>query len=241
MRQASRAIALNYFKHSETSVIARFFTEKWGVHSFIIKGVRSKKSKFSLASLQALSLVEIEANVKPHQTLSILAELKVRQPLQEVPFQIVKSSIALFIAEILLKTIEHDEPNPSLFDFVESSVHALDETQKPENFHLFFMLHLTKYLGFFPTNYYSPVTPIFNLLEGCFESSFEKSEFQLTEKWSKKWSEILTVKMASFEALPFSRNERNELLHYLISFLKLHLEGMGSINSLQVLETVFTE
>lgn len=241
MRIASRAIALSYIKHSETSVIARFLTEKWGVHSFIIKGIRNKKSKFSLASIQALSLVEIEASVKPQQSLSVLSSLSVRRPLYEIPFDIVKSSIALFIAEILLKTIETDESNESLFDFVESSIHALDETEKPENFHLFFLLHLTKYLGFFPTNYYSALNPIFNLLEGCFESTIEKSEFQLTEKWSKKLSEILTVKMVSFEELPFSRNERSELLRYLISFLTLHLDGMGTVKSLEVLEAVFTE
>lgn len=240
MRQASKAIALSYIKHSETSVIARFFTEKWGIHSFIVKGVRSKKSRFSLASIQPFSLVEIEANVKPMQSLSVLSQLQIKSPLNEIPFNIVKSSIALFIAEIILKTTEANEPNPELFAFFEASVHALDETKKPENFHLFFVLHLTKYLGFYPTNRYSISTPIFNLLEGSFESKFEKSEYQLSEKWSSKWSEILTAKMASFEQLPFSRKERGELLQYLITFLKLHLDGMGSIKSLDVLETVFT-
>lgn len=240
MRQASKAIALSYIKHSETSVIARFFTEKWGVHSFIIKGVRSKKSRFSLASIQPFSVVEIEANVKPMQTLSVLSQLQIKSPLTDIPFNIVKSSIALFIAEIILKTTETNEPNPELFAFIEASVHELDETKKPENFHLFFVLHLTKYLGFFPTNQYSSATPIFNLLEGNFESKVEKSEYQLSEKWSSKLSEILTVKMASFEQLPFSRKERGELLHYLITFLTLHLDGMGTIKSLDVLETVFT-
>lgn len=240
MRQASKAIALSYMKYSETSVIARFYTEAWGVHSFIVKGVRSKKSRFSLAALQPFSLVEIEANVKPMQTLSVLSQLHLKSPLNDIPFNIVKSSIALFIAEIILKTTEANEPNPGLFAFIDGSVHALDETRKPENFHLFFVLHLTKYLGFYPTNKYSPSTPIFNLLEGCFESKFEKSEYQLSEKWSQKWSEILSAKMASFEQLPFSRKERGELLHYLITFLNLHLEGMGTIKSLDVLETVFT-
>ncbi len=106
-------------------------------------------------------------------------------------------------------------------------------------FHLFFLLHLTRYLGFFPANTYSNVEPYFNLQHGAFETLDKGNEFQLELKQSEQLARILTSTIETFEQLPFSRNERSSLLRNIIAYLQLHLEGLGKIKSLDVLETVF--
>ena len=112
MLHTTKGIVFNHFKYSEKSVIVKIYTEKFGLQSYIINAVRSKKSKNKLAYLQVLSIVEINAYHKENKGLQRIKDIKLSCPFQSIPFNIFKGSIAFFITETLIKSIKEE---PILF------------------------------------------------------------------------------------------------------------------------------
>ena len=169
MLLSSRGIVLHQIKFSESSVIGKIYTEKAGLQSFLIRGARKKNARIRSSQLQHLSLVEIVADEKPNRDLHYLKSLKVIIPFQKIPFDIVKSSIAVFINEVLYKVIKEEEPNPALFEFLFQAIQLLDKTTRQlGTFHHVFLIQLSHFLGFKPQNNYSEIRPVFNLEEGEF-------------------------------------------------------------------------
>ena len=118
MLSSTKGIVIHHFKYSEKSVIAKIYTKKYGLQSYILNGVRNKKSKNKAAYLQPLSLVEIDANHKDNKGLQRVKTIEFEIPFNSIPFEIGKSSIAFFIAEILYKSIKEEEANIPLFEFL---------------------------------------------------------------------------------------------------------------------------
>src|ERR1043165_5441661 len=80
-----------------------------------------------------------------------------------------KNCIALFIQELLHKVLKEQEADEDLFDFLKNSLMILDlKKENYFNFHLCFMLQLSRYLGFYPQGKYSDSTSVFDLQEGTF-------------------------------------------------------------------------
>lgn len=226
MLHKTRGIALNYIRYRETSIIVKIYTEQFGVQSYIVNGVRSSKSKTNrIAFFQPLTLLDLVVYHKSkEQTLHRLSEVKCSVPFKSLPFDFVKSSMAMFITEILVKTLREEERNESLFDFLQDSILELENADGHfENFHLMFMVKLAFYLGF-----------------GS-ETSKEIEE-QLTENaYPIPTDDRLREALQVFISAPYSyrysldRRRRNELLDAIIFFYKIHLEGMGEIRSVEVL------
>jgi len=149
MYHTTKGIVLKYFKYSEKSVITQIYTEKFGVKSYIIHGIRDKKSKTKLACLQPLSLVEINATNKSN--LSNVKTIKLFSPFKNIPFNIAKSTIAFFLSEIIYKSIKEEEANDDLFQFLIEKIIYFDSLENNyANFHLYFLMNFTNYLGFQP-------------------------------------------------------------------------------------------
>ena len=167
----TKGIVIHHFKYAEKSVIAKIYTEKYGLQSFLMNGVRNAKSKNKAVYFQPLSLVEINFFYKEKKSLQQLKNIRLERPYVSIPFNINKSSIAFFVAEIVYKSIKEEEPNTDLFDFLYQSFQFLDlQDENYNNFHLLFLAQLCKYLGFYPqtdgidasSNLY------FALQDGCF-------------------------------------------------------------------------
>ena len=86
MLYTSKGIVLHHFKYGEKSIIAKIYTEKFGLQSYIINGVRSKKTKNKASYLQALSLIEINAVKKENKGLQQIKDIKIDISFQEIPF-----------------------------------------------------------------------------------------------------------------------------------------------------------
>ncbi|MDG1477065.1 MAG: DNA repair protein RecO, partial [Vicingaceae bacterium] len=111
MLTTTKGIVLHHFKYGEKSVIAKIYTQKFGLQSYILNGVRNKKSKNKAVYLQPLSLVEINAVHKEKKGLERVKDIQLYFPFNTIPFDIGKVSIAFFLAEILYKSIKEEEPN----------------------------------------------------------------------------------------------------------------------------------
>jgi DNA repair protein RecO (recombination protein O) len=171
MLHKAKGVVLHSVKYSETSVIVKIYTDILGLKSFIIRGIRSKKSKIKPGLFQPLSLLDLVFYYRENASLHTIKELHISCPYMYLPFDIKKSSVALFINEILHKTIREEEANPDLFEYLWNTCTTLDHYEgNVACFHLSFLVHYMHFLGIQPQDNYSEVHPFFNIREGFFQS-----------------------------------------------------------------------
>ncbi|MGN6180436.1 MAG: DNA repair protein RecO, partial [Mucilaginibacter sp.] len=106
MLHKTRAIVFKTTDYGESSVIVQLFTEKFGLQSYIINGVKKPKAKISRNMLQPLHLLEVVVYHKANTSIQRIAELKNAPMLLSIPYDVVKSCIAIFLNEVLYKAIK---------------------------------------------------------------------------------------------------------------------------------------
>ncbi|RYD89889.1 MAG: DNA repair protein RecO, partial [Sphingobacteriales bacterium] len=147
----TRGIVLNYIRFRETSIIARIYTEELGLQSYIINGLRNKGTATRIALFQPFTLLSLVAYDTRKGSINRLSEYRCEHHFHKIPYDIRKSSIIIFLSEILSRSVREEEPNPMLYTFLHDAILGFDEMEDGfENFHLFFLLQLSWYLGFGP-------------------------------------------------------------------------------------------
>jgi DNA repair protein RecO (recombination protein O) len=264
MLYSTRGIVFHSVKYSESSVIVKIYTGLFGLQSYLFKGIRNPKSKVKPGLFQALTLLDLVVYHKEKHSLQAVKEIRLAHPYQTIPFDIRKSSVALFINELIYKAIREEEANPSLFEFLWASCQQLDETNEPvSNFHLLFAIQLCHYLGIFPQMNQSPKFPIFNLREGLFQSSIPEHPHYLDQGNSLLFNDLLetcnrqSLKSSiptnpeiciapfgvaqNFEPLQYLKPEtRNRLLETILLYYQLHLPGFRGLQSHHILRKVLS-
>ncbi len=175
----TKAIVLSSLKYGDTSLIVRCFTLEEGIKTYLIRGVlKAKKGKIKAAYFQPLTQLNIEASHNNKGNLNSLKEVHVINPYKSIYSNIFKQTIVLFLSEILKQFYSRRRRKYTLFSFIETSLIWLDTHDKISNFHLLFLLNLSKYLGFYP-DVSGTENQYFNLVEGCFTfiNIRERSDF----------------------------------------------------------------
>lgn len=218
MQTKSPGIVLNYIRYRETSILVNIYTRSAGIKSFIENGVRSTKGKHKIALFQPLNLLDLEMFLK-NKGLCRISEAKCHYPFKEIPYKIHKSSIALFLAEVLYKVLKEEEENIPLFEFLEDQIKQLDESKGGiENFHIRFLWDLMLYVGIFPGTVKEMFLQLGNRSKELETTMQQLIEFGHSEK--------------------LNRGIRTEMVLAILDFYYLHLESLGEIKSLAVLQEV---
>ncbi|REK00654.1 MAG: DNA repair protein RecO [Bacteroidetes bacterium] len=240
MLHKTRGIVLYTTDYSESSVIAKVYTELFGLQSYIVNGVRKSKAKMRASSFRPLTLVDLVVYHKEKGGLQRIADVRPNPVLNSIPYDVMKSSIALFLNEVLYKTIREEEANLQMFEFLFSSVQWLD-VHEPVNsdFHLIFMLQLSKHLGFFPSDNYSEQQSLFDLQEGVFTETTPLHPFYLDKTQSRNLHILLSKLTDNSFRLNISVSEKRELIKNIIEFYRLHIPSIGEIKSHQVLSMIW--
>ena len=236
----TEGIVLHFVKYGESSVIATIYTREFGRQSYIVNASRSKKSKNKASFLQSLFIVDLVAYQKQNRDIQRVKEIKTSQIYQNIPFDITKSTQAIFIAEILYKTLNEQESFPEMFEFIKNSLLYFDLMENGSaNFHLYFLFRLTEYLGFLPDTSSKGFENWFDLRRGVVVS-FEPSHPLFANKEVTEYLIALSsLKIQEISDFKISRNLREYLLSKLIEYYQLHFENMGDIKSLGILKEVF--
>jgi DNA repair protein RecO (recombination protein O) len=221
MLRKTRGVVITYTKYRESSLIARIYTEEFGLHSCLINGVRSKSSKNKIALFQPLTLLDLIIYYK-QDGLSRISEVRCSYPYKTLSTEARKSAIAFFIDEVLYKTLQEETANYGLFNFLESSLRYLDESTKHyENFHLIFLLRLSSFLGFNPET-------LEDLMPG---------ETHMLDE--KERNIYLAFMQADYESrITIDNPGRRKLLDALLKFFSVHVSNFDKLNSLPVLQEV---
>jgi DNA repair protein RecO (recombination protein O) len=237
MQVKTKAIVLSSIKFQEKSLIVKCFTQSHGLKSYFVRDAFSgRKSNQKIAYFQPLSILEIEAVHKNKGTLENFKEIKISTPFQTIHSDIYKSTIVMFISEVLHHSIHEEEKNESLFDFLEAALLWLDNHDEMANFHLILMLETTKYLGFYP-DVSDMDMPFFEMTEGIFTPFHAISS--LTEHETNLFKKLIALRFDTDQKI-FHVIERQLLLKILIDYYMLHLDGFKKPKSLEVLKEVFS-
>lgn len=233
----TKAIVISSLKFQEKSLIVKCFTLSSGLKSYFVRDAfSSRKASQKIAYFQPFSILEIEAVHKNKGTLENFKEIKSAVPFQTIHTDIVKSTMVMFLSEMLHYSIQEEEKNEQLFLFLETALTWLDHHDEISNFHLILLLEITKYLGFYPD--ISEIDlPFFEMNEGVF-TLFQKANV-LSEHETNLFKKLLELKFDNDQKV-FHVLERQILLKILIDYYSLHLEGFKKPKSLEILKEVFS-
>ncbi|MDX9748564.1 MAG: DNA repair protein RecO [Paludibacter sp.] len=239
MLVTTRAIILRTVRYSDKASAVTVFTRDFGRVSVVAYGVSGKKSGGKAALLQPLSLVEITMTNHPGKDLQQLRDIRSDENLPGISAHPVKNAIALFVAELLYKSLRQQQDEPSLFDFLHHALEWLNESEgHVADFHLVLMCKLTRYLGFEP-NTEAAGTEWFDLLNGCFVAHQPLHAHSLKPGLIPGFLNLLKCNFSEMHLLHFSREQRNELLATLLEYYKLHLPEFHTLQSTAVLHELF--
>ena len=242
MLSKTRAIVLHSIKYGENKLIIKLYTEHFGVKSFILtRSSTSKKNSSKASLLQPLQPIEIVFKKgKSDSSLGYINEMSAAAHLMRAHTNIVKSSLIIFLNEVLLKSIkEEEEENNALFHFLFQSIVMIDHLETGyENFHLYFLLELTKQLGFYPEGKKGSNSSLFNLKEGFFTESFHADAFSLSTEESALFEKLMTIDLNTISEFKLNYVSRKKLLYALLRYYELHITNFVEPKSLGVLETL---
>ncbi|MBD1433364.1 DNA repair protein RecO [Sphingobacterium sp. DN00404] len=233
-------IALKTTNYADNSIVVHIFTETFGMQSYLINGARKLKARLPVNLFQPLHLLDLVVYYKESSGLQRIKEAHPRPVLKEIPLEITKGSIALFLNEILYKVLRHQSPDPFLFNFIQQSIIWLDETKKSlANFHLIFLIKLSRFLGFLPLHHHKQQYPYFNLIEGVFSNSLPAHRHVLQEPHTSIFLRLLKTDFEESHHIKMNKSDRKYLVEKLLEFYRLHTENFGQVNSLYILEEIF--
>lgn len=240
MMEKTLGIVLKQYKYAETSLIVHLYTRRWGRIGIIVPGARTSSKSRKAHLFQPLTILELEVYYKANRDLQNIKEVKNHCPLIHLTGDPVKSSVALFLSEILNKALREEEPNDDLFDFLDNHIQLLDVTdQGTGNFHLYFLLRLSRHLGFSPEVPPARADLWFDLAIGTFSTTPPLHGSYLRPELTTLLIRFLSVQASDLSTIVIDRSTRAELLDGILRYYYMHLEGLGEIKSHTVLGTLF--
>lgn len=241
MLQNTQGIVLKTVKYSETSLIAKVYTEQFGIQSYMVNSVRSINARQKAAHWQSLSLLDMVVYHRQSKNIQHIKEVKLAFLFTQLPFDAHKRSIALLITEILYKTLQEETPNTIQFGFLWELIRYIDTTpDSVSNISIAFLLQWTSYIGFFPQdNFFYTDRAIFDLQEGIFTHRIPAHNLYLELPLSDLLHQFINTSITHSHSIHLNRNQRQLLLHALLKYYELHIENFGELRSLPILESLF--
>ena len=183
-----------------------------------------------------MNIIEIVAYVN-NSSLSRIKEGQFSYSYTDLNFNVIKSSLGMFILDLSRHAIKEKEVNLPLYNFLVDSLKSLDLGKLNTRLvPIQFAIKLAGYLGFAISNNYSPENKYFDLHSGQFINNEVRNSQILNEKSSLHLHRILSDDLN----INADKTERNQLLDHLITYYKLHVEGFSELKSLPVLRTILS-
>jgi DNA repair protein RecO (recombination protein O) len=237
----TEGIVLHGLKYGDSGRIVTVYTEAFGRCTFLLQGIHGKKSANKANLLQPLFILAMDVDHRQGRELQRARELRIQHPYQSVPYDIVKSSQAIFLAELLYKVLKEEEARPELFQFLTHSFQILDLLQVgAANFHVSFLIQLSRYMGFAPSNNYCAEKPFFDMPSGAFTGSKPPHGYYIAPAEARIFSEIMDSSYEEAGKMNLTALLRNELLLKMIDYFSLHLGIRLQVKSQEVLRELFS-
>lgn len=240
MLTKTQAIVLHSLKYGETRMIVDMFTRNFGRLSFIVSLPKSSKSKMKKQFFQPLTFLEIEVDVRSKVLLQKLSDVRLAVPFLSIHFHPHKLAISLFMAEFLYYALRSEQRNELLYDYIESSILWLDgQDGHFANFHLVFLMRLSRFLGFYPNLEHYQTGDYFDLRESVFLPLPPIHRDFLYPEEAEKVQLMMRMDYPTMHLFRMSHQERNRLLDVSLKYYRLHLPGFPEMKSVDILHELF--
>ena len=238
MTASTSAIVLSKIRYKDNDIIVKIFTREYGAISFIVKGsAKSKKSKIKFVYFQELTIVNIQFNFNPSRNLQYIKDLEIKHHYSSSHTDLVKTSVIIFLSEVLSNIITHQKKEVELYDYIEESLIWYDANHLNSYFHLIFLIELTKYLGFYP-DISNNHLQYFNLEEGIYEVS-KTSKHSIKDLNLDLFNHILGIKFDSNHLPALNSDEKMKVLNIIIIYYKLHINNFKELKSLDIIRNTY--
>lgn len=239
MLVTTQAIVLSKIKYRDSDLIVNCYTDQLGVVSLILRGIlKSKKGHSKTAYYQLLSQLQLVIDYKANKTLHTVKETKLSYLYKSLHSNVLKSAVVMFLAEVLSSILQEEEQNKPLFSYIETTLQWFDTQPGYSNFHLLFLLNITRYLGFYPDvsqihfNY-------FNLKDGRFENA-EHDKYSISGDILIQLKQFLGITFDALTTVKINKKQRQTFLSVILLYFELHLGRFKTPKSLQIFNQVFS-
>jgi DNA repair protein RecO (recombination protein O) len=234
----SQAIVVSSLKNGETSLISSLYLYDLGFNTFIIKGILgSKKSKYNKAHFLPLSILNINFSKNQSQDLGYLIESKSEIFYKTLHTDIVKSSVVIFLSEVLTKVLrEETDPNPKLFEFIRDNLIWFDKIEKCNNFHLKFLIELTRFIGFYPS--INSKDKYFDIELGS-STNYANSNELISGEVYEIFKKLLGMEFDELNNVSITKEARLKILNYILDYYSIHLQMFKIPKSNDVFSKIF--
>lgn len=240
MLQKTTGIVLRTVKYNDASVIVDLFTEQQGRVSYLVKLPRTKKNPLRSVFFQPLSVLEYESDFRSRLNLQRMSEVRLLYMFRSLPYDPYKSAIALFLAEFLSYALHEEMENAPLFAYLFHSVQWLDGCERmAANFHLVFLMRLSRFLGLYPNVENYRTGDFFDLRAACFSDRQPLHNDFVRPDEAARLGKLMRMNYETMHLFTMSRAERNRCVEIILAYYRLHMPGFPELKSLEVLRELF--
>jgi len=241
MLEKTKGIILNQIRYTDSGIVARMYTRKFGRQSFLIKGMRNRKAGKHNILFQPMFILDLEMNFKASREMQILKEFSVSFSPYDIHSNIKKSCVAIFLGEVMASVLKEESPHEEMFDYIEESIIYFDRCKESfANFHIAFLAGLSSFLGFEPGTRTDICNSFFDMKNGIFVPIPPVHGNYANEEISNILADFFVASYDNMANIILTGTLRNEVLETLVRYYSLHLPGLKKIKSLEVLKEVFS-
>jgi len=243
MQEKTQGIVLRTIKYGENSVIADIYTESHGALGFLVRIPKSRKSAIRNVLLSPLSLLEVDFDYRENRKLQNLQDVRVWEPYNTVPYHPVKATIALFLSEFLYYSLRDEHENPSLYNYLVHSLLWLDAREdRFANFPATFLIHLTRFLGFWPCVPEEHATTgwVFDMQDAQMTGKLPAHNAYLRPEEAVYVPRLMLMDYSNMHLYHLTRQQRSRLMEGLNDYYRLHVPGFPELKSMAILREVLS-
>ncbi|MGM5469293.1 DNA repair protein RecO [Flavobacteriaceae bacterium LMO-SS05] len=234
----TNAIVLSKLNYRDNDLIVKCYTKQRGVVSYLIRGaLKTQKGSSKTAYFQPLSLVLIDEQFRANRSLQSIKEVRIDYLYKTLHTDVLKSAIVMFLSEVLSSVLKEEEQNEQLYLFIENSLRCLDYEAEFSNFHLLFLIQLTKFLGFYPDDQ-NKTNPYFNLSNGLFEPK-KDVRYSISGENLDLLKQLLGINFDRLNTIKLNSKQRHSFLNMLLLYFELQLGDFKKPKSLQIFNQIF--
>ncbi len=240
MLHKTHGIVLNTIDYNDKYFLSAIYTETLGKVTYMIPKKKSKTSRLARSFFSPLTLLNLEVEHQPSREIQRIREAHNLYPTLSIPSNMVKTSILFFLSEFLTKVLKETDDYKSIYHYISHSIRVLEEIDKGiANYHIVFILKLTRFLGFFPNfDNYKP-GDIFDMINGVFVSHQTMHRHFINSEESKTLASLARINYQNMRYFTFSRQDRVNIINKMLEYYRLHLQDFPELKSLNVLHELF--
>lgn len=236
MLHKTEGIVLSTLRYSDRYAIAHVYTADFGATSYLLPMTSSKKARIKNSLFFPFSLLRMEVEHIPRRDIQKLKEVERLLPLYEICTDISKLSLAFFLSEFLYRVLRESDNNEVTFQYIKNSIETLEAANSSiANFHIAFMIGLTRFLGIYPNWESTYRDRYFDMLNGEFKQNIPLHTHYLKQDESKYLKYLNRINYSNMHKFKLSRDNRNLIVNYILDYYRLHLYDFPKLKSLEVL------